>query len=126
MEKAILQYRKKTGPHCKRDLFQQVQRPLMKSKGFWQNPDKAFEPGGSMEKAILQYRKKTGQPLLTSCFRIIPPRVLKDDTQNLVRSITERTRVLLRVAEEAWPVIKDGKKSAAAKMAELSGLVQEG
>jgi len=82
--------------HCKRDLFTKAQLPLMLNKSFWQDPIKAFMPGGVMEKSILKYRKQTGKPLLTSCFRIIPTRDLKDDTENLVRSITKRTMKLIR------------------------------
>merc|ERR1712096_567216 len=65
--------------HCKCDVFMKVELPLMLKKEFWQNPQKAFQPGGPMEKSMLSYRKKTGNPLITSCFRIIPPRVLKDN-----------------------------------------------
>lgn len=112
--------------HCKRDLFLQAQLPVMSTKTFWQDPVEAFAPGGSMEQAIIKYRKKTGKPLITNCFRIIPPRVLKDDTANLVRSITTRTQNLLQVAEAAFPVVKDKSLMAYAKMAKISKMVTEG
>jgi len=110
--------------HCKRDLFTKAQLPLMLQKSFWKDPMKAFEPGGPMEKAILSYRKRTGKPLITSCFRIIPERILKDDTENLVRSITNRSMRLLEVAELAFPVMKDVRKKPAQKMDEISMLLQ--
>lgn len=112
--------------HCKRDLFLQAQLPVMSTKTFWQDPVKAFAPGESMEQAIIKYRKKTGKPLITNCFRIIPPRVLKDDTANLVRSITTRTQNLLQVAEAAFPVVKDKSLMPYAKMAKISKMVTEG
>jgi len=111
--------------HCKRDLFTKAQVPVMMNKSFWQDPQKAFQPGGPMEKAILRYRKTTGQPLLTSCFRIIPPRVLKDNDANLVRSITNRTMNLLDVAEQAYPVAIDKKVPAGERMDRISSMIQE-
>jgi len=111
--------------HCKRDLFMKAQLPLMEKADFWKDPAKAFRPGGPMEKAILSYRKKTGKPLLTSCFRIIPERILKDDTENLVRSITNRTMNLIDVAYKSFPIVKDPKKDASEKMYHLSNLVRE-
>lgn len=111
--------------HCKRDLFTKAQVPIMLQKSFWQDPQKAFQPGGPMEKAILRYRKTTGQPLLTSCFRIIPPRVLKDNDANLVRSITNRTMALLDVAEQAYPVAVDKKIPAGERMDRISSMIQE-
>jgi hypothetical protein len=110
--------------HCKADLFTQAQLPLMLKASFWQNPVKAFSPGGPMEKAILAYRKKTGKPLITNCFRIIPERILADDTANLVRSVTNRTMGLLQVAESAYPIMKDKKKSPIDKLNEISVLLQ--
>jgi hypothetical protein len=111
--------------HCKRDLFTKAQLPLMLKGSFWKDPKAAFMPGGPMEKSILQYRKKTGEPLITSCFRIIPPRVLKNDTENLVRSITSRTIHLLDVADKAWPVLKDKKKTSVNRITEISELIQQ-
>lgn len=78
-----------------------------------------------MEKSIRAYRKKTGKPLITSCFRIIPVRILKDDDENLVRSITDRTMKLLDIAEACFPVIKS-KLPPRQKLAKLSSLVTQG
>jgi len=112
--------------HCKRDLFLEAQLPIMSTKAFWQDPVEAFAPGGSMEQALIKYRKKTGKPLITSCFRIVPPRVLKDDTENLVRSVTTRTQTLLQVAEAAFPVVKDKSLMPYAKLAKISKMITEG
>lgn len=111
--------------HCKRDLFNKAELPVMQTGSFWKDPKAAFQPGGSMEKSIRQYRKKTGAPLITSCFRIIPPRVLKDDNENLVRSITDRTMSLIEVAEKAWVVLKDNKKTPVQKITNISNLIQQ-
>eukprot|EP00428_Durinskia_dybowskii_P026596 CAMPEP_0170236252 /NCGR_PEP_ID=MMETSP0116_2-20130129/17871_1 /TAXON_ID=400756 /ORGANISM="Durinskia baltica, Strain CSIRO CS-38" /LENGTH=652 /DNA_ID=CAMNT_0010487045 /DNA_START=84 /DNA_END=2042 /DNA_ORIENTATION=+ len=111
--------------HCKRDLFRKVQLPLMLTKAFWQDPKRAFEPKGPMEKAMLKYRKDTGAPMITSCFRIIPPRVLKDDDENLVRSITDRTMRLLDIGEFCWAVMKEKGKKPVQKMQEMSKQIQE-
>lgn len=109
--------------HCKRDLFTTTQMPLMNSS-FWKDPKKAFQPGGPMEQAMVEYRRKTKKPMITSCFRIIPPRVLANDDANLVRSITNRTINLLEVAEKAFPVMKDRKKTPVQKVDEISAMVQ--
>lgn len=111
--------------HCKRDLFARAQLPLMLKESFWQDPVRAFRPGGPMEKAILKYRRETGQPLLTSCFRIIPERTLEDDAENLVRSIVNRTQKLIDVARKAYPVVKDKKMTAPQKMSSISKVVQD-
>jgi len=75
-----------------------------------------------MEKSMSGYRKTTNRPLLTNCFRIIPERLLKDDDQNLVRSITNRSMRLLHVSEECWPVLKS-KLPPAEKLNRLSNLI---
>mmetsp|Transcript_52250 Transcript_52250/g.122287 ORF Transcript_52250/g.122287 Transcript_52250/m.122287 type:complete len:643 (-) Transcript_52250:60-1988(-) len=111
--------------HCKCDLFLKAQLPGMLKEDFWKDPANAFRPGGPMEKSMLTYRKKTGAPMLTNCFRIIPERILKDDDENLVRSITNRTQRLLPVAEEAFKVMKDKKKSATEKLDSISAMVQD-
>lgn len=111
--------------HCKRDLFNQAQLPLMLKDSFWKDPRAAFMPGGPMEKSIRAYRRKTGAPLITSCFRIIPPRVLKDDTENLVRSVTDRSMTLVEVAEKAWTALGDKKKTAVQKITNISSLIQQ-
>jgi len=112
--------------HCKRDLFTEVQLPFLLEDSFWQNPEDFFKPGGKIEKAMLQYRRTTRRPLLTLCFRMIPERVLKDDDENLVRSITTRTQKLLVVAEKLWPIVKDPKTTSAQKFAKISSTVQSG
>mmetsp|Transcript_32186 Transcript_32186/g.75570 ORF Transcript_32186/g.75570 Transcript_32186/m.75570 type:complete len:648 (+) Transcript_32186:66-2009(+) len=111
--------------HCKCDLFMQVQLPIMEKDEFWKDPAHAFRPGGPMEKAMLAYRRKTGAPLLTNCFRIIPERILKDDDENLVRSITNRSQRLVPVAEEAFAVMKDKKRSPTEKLEAMSAMVQD-
>jgi len=110
--------------HCKRDFFTEAQLPHLLGESFWRDPVHAFRPHGPLERSMLQYRKNTGRPLLTLCFRMIPERILKDDDQNLVRSILVRTQRLLEVAEKAWPVIKDPKKGAAQKFQEISVMIQ--
>eukprot|EP00929_Paragymnodinium_shiwhaense_P111280 TRINITY_DN7905_c0_g2_i1.p1 TRINITY_DN7905_c0_g2~~TRINITY_DN7905_c0_g2_i1.p1 ORF type:complete len:645 (-),score=189.17 TRINITY_DN7905_c0_g2_i1:74-2008(-) len=111
--------------HCKTEVFLKAQEPHMKGN-FWKDPKKAFQPGGVMEKSMLAYRKKTGKAMITNCFRIIPERILKDDDENLVRSITKRTLELIDVAEFAYPVIQDSKKSARQKFDAISARVQTG
>jgi len=111
--------------HCKRDLFTQVQLPLMLNNRFWRDPVKAFQPDGLMEKSILKYRKRTRMPLLTSCFRNIPERILKDNDENLVRSITQRTMKLIEVAELSFPIVKNKKLKPLDKLNQLSALIQD-
>lgn len=108
--------------HCKRDLFTQAQLPLM-TKTFWKDPRKAFEAEGPMELAIRAYRAKTKKPLLTNCFRIIPERVLKDDDQNLVRSIVNRSARLMDLAEKSFEVVKK-KLSPKQKLSQISDMIQ--
>mmetsp|Transcript_110545 Transcript_110545/g.323430 ORF Transcript_110545/g.323430 Transcript_110545/m.323430 type:complete len:571 (+) Transcript_110545:61-1773(+) len=110
--------------HCKKDLFTEAQLPYLLTEDFWRDPVKAFRPGGQIERTMLHYRRTTKRPLLTLCFRMIPERLLKDDDENLVRSIILRTQRLLEVAEKAWPVIKDPKMRPEDKFNEISALVQ--
>jgi len=110
--------------HCKRDLFTEVELPFLLDDSFWVNPVDSFKPGGVVERAILQYRRKTRRPLLTLCFRMIPRRVLEDDDENLVRSITTRTQQLLVVAEKLWPVVKDQESNSSQKFTRMSAIVQ--
>merc|ERR1712079_348490 len=65
----------------------------MLNKSFWQDPVKAFMPGGPMEKQLREYRK-----------------------------ITNRTMRLLRVSEECWPVLKS-KLPPTEKLNKLSDLI---
>ena len=92
--------------HCNRDLFLHVQIPELISEAFWRDPEEAFVDEGTMEKLLLDYRRAGCKSLLTSAFRMIPPRVLKDDDANLVRSIVSRTRRLLGVAAQIWPFVR--------------------
>jgi hypothetical protein len=87
--------------HCKGELFNNVQKPLM-GAAFWKDPRGAFMPNGVMEKAILAYRIQTKSALITTSHRAIPPRVLACDNRNLVRSIVDRSVSLLGLAETAW------------------------
>ena len=91
--------------HCNRDLFLHVQIPELVAETFWRDPDEAFADDGTMENMILDYRRVKRQPLLTGAFRMIPPRALKDNDANLVRSIVSRTRRLLGVAAQIWPFV---------------------
>ena len=45
--------------------------------------------------------------LQTPAFRCIPARIVKDDDENLVRNIAERTQTLLAVADRVWPLVCD-------------------
>lgn len=111
--------------HCKRDFFNEAQLPHLLTDAFWKDPLGAFRVGGPLEKSMLEYRRKTKKPLLTLCFRMIPERILKDDDENLVRSILLRTQQLLMVGEKVWPIIKDKKTPAAQKFDQISELVQQ-
>mmetsp|Transcript_70936 Transcript_70936/g.140774 ORF Transcript_70936/g.140774 Transcript_70936/m.140774 type:complete len:944 (-) Transcript_70936:28-2859(-) len=111
--------------HCKKDLFTQCQLPFLQQEWFWNDPLAAFAEEGPLERAMRHYRKTTRQPLLTLAMRMIPDRLLEDDDDNLVRSIILRTQKLLRVAENAWPVINDLGKTAEAKFADISSFVQQ-
>jgi len=111
--------------HCKKDFFTQCQLPFLQQEWFWADPLAAFAKEGPLELAMRRYRKTTRQPLLTLAMRMIPDRLLEDDDDNLVRSIVLRTQKLLAIAENAWPVINDTGKTAEAKFAEISFLVQQ-
>lgn len=93
--------------HCKRDLFEEVQLPAMRTQAFWADPVEACAPEGEMEVAMLEYRKRTGLALQTNAFRAIPRRILKDDDENLVRNVMLRTQSLLGLAEQLWPLVKE-------------------
>eukprot|EP00435_Cladocopium_sp_Y103_P033672 s419_g8.t1 len=100
-----------------------AQSQLRMTKTFWKDPRKAFEAEGPMELAIRAYRAKTKKPLLTNCFRIIPERVLKDDDQNLVRSIVNRSARLMDLAEKSFEVVKK-KLSPKQKLSQISDMIQ--
>mmetsp|Transcript_115539 Transcript_115539/g.204186 ORF Transcript_115539/g.204186 Transcript_115539/m.204186 type:complete len:862 (+) Transcript_115539:61-2646(+) len=110
--------------HCKRDFFNSAQLPFLLKEDFWKNPLEMFRNEGPLESAMLDYRRRTKQPLLTLCFRMIPERVLKDDDENLVRSIVLRTQTLLTIAEEIWPILKNENFGPGQKFSKISGIVQ--
>jgi len=110
--------------HCKADVFNIAQVPILTSDDFWKDPVQACEPSGIMEKALLKYRLETKGPLLTTCFRMIPVRLLEDNDENLVRNVVIRTGRLLALAEKVFPIVKDEKVSAANKFDRISALVQ--
>ena len=93
--------------HCRIEVFLELQLPIMLTDSFWSNPCQAFIADGVMEKTMLSYRKETGKPLISSAFKMIPPRVLDDDNENLVRSIAVRSQTLLGASVKAFPIVKD-------------------
>lgn len=92
--------------HCRIEVFLELQLPIMSKDSFWRNPCQAFIADGVMEKTMLSYRK-TGKPLISPAFKMIPPRVLDDDNENLVRSIAVRSLRLLGASVKAFPIVKD-------------------
>jgi hypothetical protein len=110
--------------HCKADVFNIAQVPVLTSDEFWKDPHQACEPAGIMEKALLKYRLETKAPLLTTCFRMIPIRLLEDNDENLVRNVVIRTGRLIALAEKVFPIVKDETLSAASKFGQISTLVQ--
>eukprot|EP00933_Yihiella_yeosuensis_P025137 TRINITY_DN19501_c0_g1_i1.p1 TRINITY_DN19501_c0_g1~~TRINITY_DN19501_c0_g1_i1.p1 ORF type:complete len:554 (-),score=127.96 TRINITY_DN19501_c0_g1_i1:179-1840(-) len=100
--------------HCKIDLFMEVQMKYLQQQSFWKDLEKGFAPGSAMEKDMLKFRK-TGRPLQTSCFLIIPERILKDDDENLVRNIVNRSVRLIKLAKDLWNVVKDKKTTSSQK-----------
>eukprot|EP00747_Dinoflagellata_sp_TGD_P063786 gnl/TRDRNA2_/TRDRNA2_153607_c0_seq1.p1 gnl/TRDRNA2_/TRDRNA2_153607_c0~~gnl/TRDRNA2_/TRDRNA2_153607_c0_seq1.p1 ORF type:complete len:603 (-),score=141.02 gnl/TRDRNA2_/TRDRNA2_153607_c0_seq1:79-1887(-) len=109
--------------HCKCNLFKEVQLPHMKKAGFWKDPEAAFAPGSAMEKDALKF-KKAGNPLQTSCFLIIPERILSDDDANLARNLVLRTQRLIGLAREVYPIVKDKKTSADQKFDMIAEKIQ--
>eukprot|EP00746_Dinoflagellata_sp_MGD_P066907 gnl/MRDRNA2_/MRDRNA2_27656_c0_seq1.p1 gnl/MRDRNA2_/MRDRNA2_27656_c0~~gnl/MRDRNA2_/MRDRNA2_27656_c0_seq1.p1 ORF type:complete len:454 (+),score=63.78 gnl/MRDRNA2_/MRDRNA2_27656_c0_seq1:56-1417(+) len=91
--------------HCRRELFLEVQFPLMLHEHFWSDPAGSFAPDGPMEKSMLKYRR-SGKQLQTGAFRIIPKRLCDDDDQNLVRSICQRSSALINLAFELYPLLQ--------------------
>jgi len=100
--------------HCKCDLFLEVQMPYLKQKAFWKNLSAGFDASSAMEKDMLKFRAE-GRPLQTSCFLIIPERILKDDDQNLVRNIMLRSQRLISLANDLWPLLNNPKISIGEK-----------
>jgi len=100
--------------HCKRELFDQVQLPFIEQESFWKDPIAAFNRKTPMEKAIKAFRAK-GHALQTSCFLIIPERLVDDDDENLIINLLARTQRLIQLAEDLWPMVNDTKTSTAEK-----------
>jgi hypothetical protein len=111
--------------HCKCDVFTKAQLPHMREDSFWSDPRAAFDSGKVMETSILKYRKKTRAPLLTSAFRAIPNEGLADKDANLVRSITKRSMALVKIAEGAWKILKDRKKTSEHRIAAISNEIEK-
>merc|ERR1711933_239446 len=76
----------------------------LKKKSFWTKLASNFRAGSSMEEDVLKFRAQ-GRPLQTSCFLIIPERILKDDDQNLARNIMIRSVRLIGLADRLWPIV---------------------
>lgn len=67
---------------------------------------------------MLKFRA-LGKALQTSCFLIIPERILEDDDKNLVRNIMLRSQCLTALANHLWSVVNDVKTSTNAKYDEI-------
>jgi len=76
-----------------------------------------------MEKDIAKFRSQ-GNALQTSCFLIIPERILDDDDANLIRNVVLRTQRIIGLAEQIWPVVQNDKISAADKFDKIAELIQ--
>ena len=109
--------------HCKVELFEEVQRQHFKKESFWKNPSAAFEKGSPMHKDIKQYRAK-GNSLQTSCFLIIPERLVKNDNDNIVINLLLRTQRLINLAEKLWPVVHDKNTSTSQKYATIQEKIE--
>jgi len=95
--------------HCKPDVFK-VQLPLMSSKSFWKNPVAGFCANSPMHRALSKFRAE-GNALQTGAFLIIPKRLVKDDDENLVRNLLQRSQRLIGLAQKLWPILKNAKLS---------------
>jgi len=109
--------------HCKRELFDDVQLPFLKQDAFWKDPVAAFNRGKPMEKAIKAFRAK-GNALQTSCFLIIPERLVADDDENLIINLLLRTQRLIQLADDLWPVVNDSKTSTAEKFETVRSMIR--
>jgi len=99
--------------HCKRELFE-VQLPFLKQEAFWKDPVAAFNRNTPMERAIQDFRAK-GNPLQTSCFLIIPERLVPDDDENIIINLLLRTQRLIGLAQDLWPLMNEKKGSPSEK-----------
>jgi len=94
--------------HCSRDLFTKVQLPYLKQASFWKDPVASFDLKTPLHRDTLKYRK-AGNVLQTSCFLIIPERLVADDTENIVMNLMVRTQRLIELAGRLWPLVSDRK-----------------
>lgn len=92
--------------------------PHLRNKMFWKNLSAGFAAGSQMERDMLKFRA-LGKALQTSCFLIIPERILEDDDKNLVRNIMLRSQRLIALANHLWSVVNDVKTSTNAKYDEI-------
>jgi len=100
--------------HCKRELFDEIQLPFLKQESFWKDPIAAFNRRTPMEKAIKAFRVK-GNALQTSCFLIIPERLVEDNDDNIIINLLLRTQRLIQLADDLWPIVNDTKTSSKQK-----------
>lgn len=108
---------------CKGDLWHEVIAPVIQKPAFWKNPGSYFQDGSPMEKAMLAYRKR-GLPLQTSCFLMIPERLVADDDLNLVRNILRRSKKIIDLSKDLWPIVNSSKSlSSDERFDKISSLV---
>ncbi|CAE7547877.1 NAMPT [Symbiodinium sp. CCMP2592] len=112
--------------HCRGTIFREAQLPHMRRNEFWKDPVSYFQQNGKITRSMLSYRKKTGQPLQTSAFLAIPERLCQDDDENLAQNVAQRTRTLLEVAEQLWPILRDDRLSSVEKFEQISRAIQAG
>lgn len=112
--------------HCRGTIFREAQLPHMRRHEFWKDPQSYFQQSGKITRSMLSYRKKTGQPLQTSAFLAIPERLCQDDDENLAQNVAQRTRTLLEVAEQLWPILRDHSLSSLEKFEQISRAIQAG
>jgi len=108
--------------HCKMEVFQ-LQRPYLLREEFWADPIAAFNQGLPMCEELLAYRSQ-GNALQTSCFLMIPDRLVEDEDLNLVLNILIRTQKLIMLAGALWPVVNDKATSPSQKYRTIIEKVQ--
>ena len=112
--------------HCQSNLFTEAQLPLMLKESFWKDPVMHFQDEGAVTQSMLAYRRAGRQAMQTSAFRAIPKRLSPDDDVNLARNIALRTRGLLEIAEEVWPILQKRKLKSLDKFEKISKTIQTG
>ncbi|CAE7208815.1 NAMPT [Symbiodinium natans] len=110
--------------HCRGTIFREAQLPYMRGQDFWRDPVSYFKENGKITQSMLSYRKKTGHPLQTSAFLAIPERLCQDDDENLAKNVAQRTRTLLEVAEQLWPILHNSSLASVEKFEEISRTIQ--